>query len=295
MSIFSNVFIKNDTPYLYSLVYIYIYTNKCYYIYRGEFMKFFNNKKFFLPVTVILLFLLIIIFTIKFNSKGVNNVSEKFTTAFNINKTNNPDFYDKLKNKQNINILVIGDSIGESDGVDAKKAWYTKLSNWFNTEYNIKPTIKLLTHPGGGVLNGLSEYTKKNASGYDLIIVCYGQNDRSMDINTWSVLYETLLRRALTYNSKAEVIPLVESSFQNYDSIPNQIKQISNYYNLQFIDVRIAFKESGIAYNKLAPDGTHGNETGYSLYFKAVSNLIKENCNNNKNIKHELKSNMYAN
>lgn len=256
-------------------------------------LNFFNNKKLFLIITVILL--LAIVFTVKYNISNVNAAAEKLTATFNKNKTDDLKFYQKLKNKQNINILVIGDSIGESDGVDAKKAWYTKLSNWFNSEYSLNAKVKLLTHPGGGVLNGLSEYNKKNAAGYDLIIICYGQNDRSMDINTWSVLYETLIRRAISYNPQAEIIPLIESSFQNYESIPNAIKQISLYYKLQYIDVRTAFKESGIPYNKLAPDGTHGNEDGYNLYFKAVSNLISKNLSDNKNIKYEAKNNLYSN
>ena len=116
-----------------------------------------------------------------------------------------------------------------------------------------------------------------------------------MDINTWSVLYETLMRRALNYNSKAEVIPLIESSFQNYETIPNAIKKISTYYKLQYIDVRINFKKSGIDYRKLAPDGTHGNIDGYNLYFQAISNLLKKNIDTNKNINYEVKNNLYSN
>ena len=140
---------------------------------------FLDNEKLQLKIVVLLFIILFLVVSIfEYNNGSVKHVTEKISTVFHKNQTSDLDFYEKIKNKKNINILVIGDSIGESDGVNSEQAWYTKLSRWFDSEYNIKANVKLLTHPGGGILNGLSEYSKNIASGYDLIIVCYGQNDR---------------------------------------------------------------------------------------------------------------------
>lgn len=256
----------------------------------------FNNRRSLLKVVaILLLFILVVIFIFKFNIADINESTEKLTAAFNKDQTNNLDFYQKLKNNKAINMLVIGDSISESDGVDFNHSWSTKLYKWLESQYNVKVKVKALTHPGGGVLNGLSEYSHNIASGYDLIIICYGQNDKTMSAEARPILYEALIRRALKNNPEAEVIPVIESSFQNYEIIPNELKSLSNYYNLAYVDVRINFKESGIDYHKLAPDGIHGSEDGYNLYFKAISNLINKNSANNKHINNKLKTDLYIN
>lgn len=209
----------------------------------------------------------------------------------------NYDLYDKIENKKNISILVIGDSIGASNGADPGKEWFTKLNNWFSTKYQVHGSVKSITHPGGGINDGIKEYEADKGTGYDLVFFCYGQNDRKMNINEWSKKYEELLREVIEKNPKADVIPIIESSFLNGDtdrvSIPNTIVNISKYYELQYIDMRESFTNSGKEYNQLSGDGTHPNNDGYELYFKSTFELLSQNIHDNKKVDYTSKQNLF--
>ena len=203
-------------------------------------------------------------------------------------KEANYNLYDKLRNGKSISTLIIGDGIAASNGAEDKRQWYSNLQNWISQTYKVEDKTDMKVHPGGGIDDGIKEYGAGEESGYDLVILCYGQNDRQMDIHQWSKKYENMVREVIAKNPKSDVILLIESSFQNYEIIPNAIKKIAQYYGLQYIDMRKVFNDSGTPYNKLSA-GINPNNDGYALYFKAISNLIDNNVKSEKKINYTAK------
>lgn len=226
--------------------------------------------------------------------ENAQDLAEQTKTKEQQQKDNVADYnlYDKLRNGKDISTLVIGDGIAASNGSEDKDKWYIKLQSWISQTYKVQDKTDLKVHPGGGIDDGIKEYGADEESEYDLVILCYGQNDRQMDIHQWSKKYESIVRQVINKNPKSDVILLVESSFQNYEIIPNAIKQISQYYGIQNIDMREVFKDSGTPYNKLS-SGINPNTDGYALYFKAISNVIDNNVKNEKKINYVAKDSLF--
>lgn len=231
-----------------------------------------QKMSFILSLLLIALLAVLVFF---YKSGYLVKSTESTTISTNEKATDFLEMYKKLNNKSDIQILVVGDSIGESDGVPYDKAWFTQLSNWLKTKYGVNVNIKLVTHPGGGIKDGLKEYTN-NLTGYDLVYLCYGQNDRTMDKKQWLTSYENLINHIRKNNNTADIVLIIESSFQNYEDIPNQIKIAAEKNNLSYVDTRVNFKNTGIQYKNLTVDGIHPNYEGYKLYFNALSKLIDE-------------------
>lgn len=184
------------------------------------------------------------------------------------------NLYDKIRVKEDISVLVMGDSIGDSDGASADNKWFDKLKNWFITSKGTNASIQLMTQPGKGIDEGIKEYTADKGSDYDLIFLVYGQSDRDMDADEWSKKYETLVKDVMANNPKAKIMPIIESSFlsgiKNKTSIPDAIEKISNQYGLKCIDMRAAFNKSKKIYWKLTTDGVHPNDDGYAIYAQTI-------------------------
>ena len=228
-----------------------------------------------------------------------SQAAEKLTNAKNYG------VYYKIKNGQNINCLIVGDSIGASNcATSADNYWFNKLSGWFSNSQKVTATFKQICHPGAGISTGLAEYNADSGSGYDLIFICYGINDRGSgnDLSVFSKNYETLVKDIISKNSRSDIVLMIESSFDedsgltfagNNENIPNVIKKIADYYNLSCADLSVSFKNLGVDYNSLSVDGTHPNDAGYDIYFKTLSNLINQNITNDKKINYTTKASLY--
>jgi len=208
-------------------------------------------------------------------------------------KTDN-SFYDKVSEKQEISILVLGDAIGESSGVKEESKWYNSINKWINSEYGAKSNIKLFTSPKGNVFAGLSDFNFADNKKYDLVFICFGENDlKDMTLAQYSGVYEALVRNIKTNNNKCEVINIIESSIKSDKTFPEALKKISNYYNLQFVDTRDVFSKSQIPYNNLSSNGILPNEKGYELYSSAIEDLLKSNITNKRTVDYEAKTVLY--
>ncbi|HEY5561918.1 MAG TPA: SGNH/GDSL hydrolase family protein [Clostridiaceae bacterium] len=204
--------------------------------------------------------------------------------------------YEKLNSKESISILIIGDFIAESDGVEDKNKWNVKLSNNIESLYEVKPTIKLLTLPKGNALTSWSKYMDLEAlNKYDLVFLCYGENDiTDLTIDQFQGLYENIIRRINTNNPLADIVPIIESSIQLNKTVPAAIINISKNYGLSFLDMGAAYKASNVPYNTLSIDGILPNSAGCDIYANIIMKLIKANVASKKVISSTLKDPLYA-
>jgi lysophospholipase L1-like esterase len=186
--------------------------------------------------------------------------------------------YEKLNNKEPIQALIVGDSIGESDGADSEKnKWFNKLEEQLRKDFNIYSDFDLVATPGGTAFGGWIDYQtakKPYERPYDLVVLCFGQNDQGGSVELFGANYEALVREIKTDYPLAEIITLTESSLSQ-EPFATTIEDVSEHYGLLNVDTRIAFKASGKPYASLAPDGTHPNTEGYKYYTQSVYDGLK--------------------
>ena len=211
--------------------------------------------------------------------------------------------YYKIRDRDPVNCLVVGDSIGESDRASADgMKWYNRLGNFFINTYGIIPAFSLAVHPGADIQTALADYEKKPGKGYDLVFVCYGQNDRAGYLHTFASAYETLVRDVIANNPRGDLYLMAESSFQtdaatgvasNRTDIPGTIKQVAGYYGLAHVDLGEAVRGAGRDADELTIDGVHPNDAGYALYAGALEKVIDSNRKAEKKISREQKARLF--
>jgi len=195
--------------------------------------------------------------------------------------------YKKIKNKKSVSVLVLGDYIAQSQGVEDKDKWSSIVSDLINKNYGAQTTVNILANKDQGILKTLEEYSAKEASNkYDFVIICAGADDVGvLKIEQFKQSYEALVRKIKEGYDNCEVISIIESSIRKDKVYPEAIKNICDYYEIPYADAREVFKQSNIDYSKLTiNDKQTPNADGYKLYGEAVYNLIKANVDKDKEI-----------
>lgn len=206
--------------------------------------------------------------------------------------------YEKIKNKKSVSMLILGDYIAQSQGVEEKNKWSSVVLDLVDKNYGIKPTINLLANKDQGILKTLEDYTaKESTKKYDFVIICVGADDAGvLKIEQFRKNYEALVRKIKEGNENSEVISIIESSIKINKTYPDEIKSICDYYEIPYVDGREVFKQSNIEYSKLTlQDGQTPNADGYKLYGDAIYNVIKTNTDKGKVVKALNKGLLYAN
>lgn len=193
----------------------------------------------------------------------------------------NSDFYQKLQKGSPVRIAILGDSIADKTGVlDPAQSWDSLLLDWLDSEYDSKITQD--NYAVGGTTSYTGYYlceaamrsaVKKNGS-YDLVIICYGQNDAP---ENFVLFYEGLLRTVKKLNPSCQLITFLESSQQAYTDKMLEIIRLSGLYGADIADTISAFALSEYSYEQLCADGIHPNALGHSIYFDAVRSIIETN------------------
>lgn len=194
-------------------------------------------------------------------------------------------FYHKLSTGKSVRIAILGDSIADKTGADPSQTWDALLCDWLTEKYPSKITVD------NYAIGGTTSYTGyyqcetsmrtaiKKSGSYDLVIICYGQNDAA---ENFSLYYEGMLRSAKKQNPSCQFITILESSQQVYTEKMLEIIRLSGLYGADVADTISAFFASGFSYQQLTPDGTHPNAEGHRIYFEAIRSIIESNIANGK-------------
>ena len=175
--------------------------------------------------------------------------------------------WQKLACKKDISLLVVGDSIGA-------RTWTYDVSEWIERNYQIRCTIRNLSMGGNTSYGGyVSEKLLEEETAFDLVIVCYGENDLP---ELFARDYEALIRELYRRNDRCCIISVLESSQREYTEKMQQIIRFAPYYELCLADTIEAFDRSGYAYEVLSDDGQHPNEKGGEIYAETVERVISE-------------------
>ena len=185
-------------------------------------------------------------------------------------------FYQKLKQGLDVNILIVGDSIGAGAGVETQgNAWYDQLSSYLRTTYDGRVTFTNISMGGNTSYAGYVRVAKLDDDiNYDLAILCYGQND---NIDDFSLQYEALIRIIMNKYQNCSIISILESSQREYTEKMIAIQNLAKHYNIELADTIESFS---IFYDDLSNDGIHPNDKGQDVYFNVLKNVIIENVKN---------------
>lgn len=185
-------------------------------------------------------------------------------------------FYQKLADGFDANILIVGDSIGEGAGTETDgQQWFKQLQAYLQNVNKGKVSVTNVSMGGNTSYAGYVRTMVLNDDvDYDLVIICYGQNDRT---DGFSTNYESIIQAIRTKYPDCSIISILESSQREYTEKMTTIQSICEHYSIPVADTIAAFNNSGKAYDDLTGDGVHPNEAGQGIYFETVKAVIDDN------------------
>lgn len=185
-------------------------------------------------------------------------------------------FYQKLADGFDVNVLIVGDSIGAGTGTETDgQQWYTQLQTYLRTVNKSKVSVTNVSMGGNASYAGYVRTMALNDDvDYDLAIICYGQNDGA---DGFSTNYESIIRAIRSKYPDCSIISILESSQREYTEKMTTIQSICDHYGILIADTIEAFNNSGKAYDDLTGDGVHPNDAGQEIYFETVKAVIDDN------------------
>lgn len=236
----------------------------------------------FLNIILVIVLIILFIFSNNIDLKREKELSELQIQYLNEEKIKqeklldlekSSSFYQKLINGFDVNILIVGDSIGAGSGASTiSTAWSNLLKFYIRERYNVGVNIKNVSMGGNASYAGYVRVMElKDDVDYDLAIICYGQNDSPKD---FSLYYESIIRAISSKYKKCSIISILESSQKEYTDKMETIKKIGEYYGIPIADTIAPFLNST---KPLTRDGAHPNDEGQKIYFETVKNVIDQN------------------
>ena len=190
--------------------------------------------------------------------------------------------YSKLKNKADVRMLVLGDGLALSQGRNTTAGiWDKEIANWMTNTYGSKVELVSLARAGATSAVGYEVAANNDISNYDLIIICFGQNDNNKlnNINTFNANYQGIINKVKEKNPEGTILPILPSTLVADNAYRVAIQNISKNNTLNAIDVSNEFANSGVAINQLVGNAGLPNDKGYGLYIKAVTKHIENSMN----------------
>lgn len=201
-------------------------------------------------------------------------VSVVFAVGLCFSLSSKGSFYQKLSDGLDVNVLIIGDSIGNNAGAsDASLGWTALVAKHLEDQYGIHVT---LTNVSMGGNTSYAGYVRTMALSdnidYDLAVLCYGQNDSP---ENFGLYYESIIRAINSKYPKCSIISILESSQREYTEKITTIKSIAEYYGIPVADTIRPFNDGTNGnYSNLTIDGTHPNDSGQKIYADSIESII---------------------
>lgn len=215
-------------------------------------------------------------YTVTFSVDGTSA-----TASLILNIVNPESVYQKLAYSVDINILIVGDSIGKGSGASTtEERWFNLLKTYLEETYGSTITITNVSLGGNTSYAGYAMVMMLDDNiDYDLAIICYGQNDSTTDFDLY---YESIIYAIQNRYPDCSIISILESSQKTYTDKMVTIQEIAEYYEISVADTIAAFNNSGYSdpHSSLTSDGVHPNTEGQALYFETVKEVINSNVTN---------------
>ena len=212
------------------------------------------------------------------NEEGKDKETSSDNVIEESNEVVKDDFYSKLRRKEEVKVLVLGDGLALSQGRNSDNGvWDQGVKSLIQSTYGSNVELKSLAKGGSSSAVGVETVKNNDISGYDLIITCYGHNDNKIgtSIEDFKANYQNIIDEIIQKNPNGIIIPIVPSTLASDNKYSNAIKEVSNTNKLNFADTKTTFINSGIGEGNLTNSGLP-NDTGYQLYTQCIGDVIKE-------------------
>ncbi|NLZ46428.1 MAG: SGNH/GDSL hydrolase family protein [Clostridiales bacterium] len=185
-------------------------------------------------------------------------------------------FYEKLAEGEDVNILIVGDTIGTGYGsTDSSRTFSGRLKSYLSDEYESLVTVTNVSMKDNTSYAGyVRTMSIRGNLDYDLAIICFGEKDNADD---FSLYYESVIRAIIRKSPNCSMISMLQSTQMNYNEKTQIIEDLSLYYDIPVADTISIFNESEEMYLSLTDSGVFPNDSGYKMYFEKLRNIIDIN------------------
>lgn len=184
------------------------------------------------------------------------------------------DFYQKLSDGIDVNILILGDTLGTGAGVsDTDQNWDQLLDQAIEEKYGVNCNITNLSMNGDSYTGYVQMNTLKDGVDYDLAILCYGQTDTFED---FSLYYESVIRSIRNMYGNCEIIAVLESSQREYTDKIRAIVELTDHYDIPTSDMIYAYNNSGYTFEELNAKEIYPSDIGCEVYRDTLMDTIAE-------------------
>jgi len=183
-------------------------------------------------------------------------------------------FYQKLADGFDVNILIVGDSIGMGMGVDEESLnWIDIMESYLVETYGVNVNTKNISLADSTSYAGYVRTMALEVPDFDLAIICYGQND---DDKYFGVFYEGIIRAIRSQNEKCSIISILESPQKKITEKMAAIIELSEHYGNLVADTITPFTDkSNGSYDSLTSEnGVDPNSRGQQIYANVITKLI---------------------
>ena len=103
-------------------------------------------------------------------------------------------FYQMLYNGLDVNVLIVGDSIGAGSGAsDNDHRWANLLKANLESKYGVSVNLTNVSMGGNASYAGYVRTMSLNDDvAYDLVVLCYGQNDSNANFSLYYPIFDSL-------------------------------------------------------------------------------------------------------
>ena len=212
--------------------------------------------------------------------RGEEGLSEEFQSPVrSAERMASDSFYQKLADGFDVNILIVGDSIGTgTGGTLANLNWISQLQVELMRQYEVNVEVTNLSMGDGNT--SYAGYTQimtlNDGINYDLAILCYGQPD---PVEGFSLNYESMIRAVMGKYPGCALLSILESSQQGNDEKIQAIRTLAYTYGYPTVDTVTPFAAN---YAGLTSDWVHPNDEGQRIYCEELLRVIAENVQANK-------------
>ena len=236
-----------------------------------------TKKIICIPIIAICVLILLIVFIVNHNDNA--EYSEQ-AVALNQQALEQrqveaaEDFYQKLSDGIDVNILISGDTLGTGAGVsDTAQNWDQLLDQAIEEKYGVNCNITNLSMNGDSYTGYVQINTLKDGVDYDLAILCYGQTDT---FENFSLYYESVIRSIRNMYGNCEIIAVLESSQREYTEKIREIVKISDHYDIPTSDMIYAYNNSGYTFEELNAKEIYPSDIGCEVYRDTLMDTIAE-------------------
>ena len=229
-----------------------------------------NAMRTILLVIVVLLGILGMVFFVYLGKKR-DKVDQEYAKKINaeyqkdIEEKRGRDFYEKIKNKGEVSILVLGDEVGLGGGARKKKTWPELLKNKLKDKYGASVSISNMSIQGATSYAGYAQVkTMSDSTKYDLVITCFGRGEEEKEF----AFYSECMLRAIKERYENSSIIMIEEDLSNINKkLAATLEKIANHYKAAFAKVS---------------EKLENLQEGQEIYANAILNTIGQESQKNR-------------